>query len=69
MEDREAPGATPYGSADASFDLLAWRMLGPVPDFFNVAQFDVNVEQRYNAIGERVTVAMAVVKLMSPARC
>src|SRR5690606_1230954 len=26
-------------------------------------QFDVNVEQRYNAIGKRVTVAMAVVKV------
>ena len=26
-------------------------------------QFDVNVEQRYNANGERVTVTMAVVKV------
>jgi 2-isopropylmalate synthase len=38
-------------------------MLGKVPDYFAVDQFDVNVEQRYNAIGKRVTVAMAVVKV------
>jgi 2-isopropylmalate synthase len=38
-------------------------MLGRVPDYFSVEQFDVNVEQRYNALGSRVTVAMAVVKV------
>ena len=52
-----------YEAADASFDLLARRMLGKVPDYFEVEQFDVNVEQRYNANGERVTVALAVVKV------
>ena len=49
--------------ADASFDLLARRTLGRVPEYFRVEQFDVNVEQRYNANGQRVTVAMAVVKV------
>ena len=34
-----------------------------VPDYFDVEQFDVNVEQRINAMGERVTVSMAVVKV------
>jgi 2-isopropylmalate synthase len=34
-----------------------------VPAYFNVEQFDVNVEQRYNALGERATTAMAVVKV------
>ena len=38
-------------------------MLGKVPQYFDVTQFDVNVEQRVNAIGERVTVSMAVVKV------
>jgi 2-isopropylmalate synthase len=52
-----------YEAADASFELLARRILGQVPDFFEVVQFDVNVEQRENALGERVTVSLAVVKL------
>lgn len=34
-----------------------------MPDYFRVVQFDVNVEQRYNALAQRVTVAMAVVKV------
>jgi 2-isopropylmalate synthase len=62
MKDREASGYA-YESANASFDLLARRTLGRVPDYFRVEQFDVNVEQRYNANGRRVTVAMAVVKV------
>src|SRR5207248_3604387 len=48
---------------DASFELLARGMLGKVPNYFDVTQFDVNVEQRVNAKGERVTVSMAVVKV------
>ncbi len=62
MKTREAAGYA-YESANASFDLLARRTLGKVPDYFRVEQFDVNVEQRYNANGRRVTVAMAVVKV------
>ena len=62
VKRREAAGYA-YEAADASFDLLARRMLGKVPDFFEVLQFDVNVEQRNNALGERVTVSMAVVKV------
>jgi 2-isopropylmalate synthase len=34
-----------------------------VPEYFKVEQFDVNVEQRYNSNGQRVTVALAVVKV------
>src|SRR5438132_432669 len=62
VKEREAAGFA-YESADASFELLARRTLGFVPEYFRVEQFDVNVEQRYNAIGQRVTVAMAVVKV------
>jgi 2-isopropylmalate synthase len=62
MKEREAAGYA-YESADASFDLLARRTLGKVPEYFRVEQFDVNTEQRYNANGQRVTVAMAVVKV------
>jgi 2-isopropylmalate synthase len=62
VKDREAIGYA-YEAADASFELLARRILGSVPNYFDVMQFDVNVEQRQNALGERVTVSMAVVKV------
>ena len=62
VKEREAIGYA-YEAADASFELLARRTLGTVPNYFNVTQFDVNVEQRNNAKGERVTVTMAVVKV------
>jgi 2-isopropylmalate synthase len=62
VKEREAAGFA-YEAADASFELLARRVLGRVPDYFTVEKFDVSVEQRINAIGERVTVSMAVVKV------
>ena len=62
VKEREALGYA-YEGADASFELLARRVLGKVPDYFDVTQFDVNVEHRINATGERVTVTMAVVKV------
>ncbi|MGE0564115.1 MAG: citramalate synthase [Pseudolabrys sp.] len=62
VKEREAAGYA-YEAADASFELLARRVLGTVPNYFDVTQFDVNVEQRNNALGERVTVTMAVVKV------
>jgi 2-isopropylmalate synthase len=62
VKRREAVGYA-YEAADASFELLARRFLGKVPDYFRVEKFDVNVEQRDNAVGERVTVSLAVVKV------
>src|SRR6201999_1945364 len=62
LKEREATGYA-YESANAAFELLARRTLGRVPHYFHVEQFDVNVEQRYNANGQRVTVAMAVGKV------
>jgi 2-isopropylmalate synthase len=62
VKEREAAGYA-YEAADASFELLARQTLGAVPKYFTVEQFDVNVEQRYNAVGKRVTVSMAVVKV------
>ena len=62
VKERETIGYA-YEAADASFELLARRTLGTVPDYFDVTQFDINVEQRNNARGERVTVTMAVVKV------
>jgi 2-isopropylmalate synthase len=62
VKDREAIGYA-YESAPASFELLARRTLGEVPDFFAVEKFDVTVEHRINAVGKPVTVSLAVVKL------
>ncbi|MCC6777499.1 MAG: citramalate synthase [Hyphomicrobiales bacterium] len=62
VKRREASGYS-YENAQTSFEVLARRALGLVPDYFDVVQFDVNVEQRYNALGAKVTVAMAVVKV------
>ena len=62
VKDREAIGYA-YEAADASFELLARRLLGKVPHYFDVEKFDVNVEQRINAKGASVTVSQAVVKI------
>ncbi|MFL6798390.1 MAG: citramalate synthase [Xanthobacteraceae bacterium] len=62
VKEREAAGYA-YEAADASFELLARRVLGRVPSYFTVEKFDVNIEQRSNAVGERVTVSLAVVKV------
>lgn len=62
VKDREAQGYA-YEGADASFFLLAKRILGEVPEFFSVERFKVNVERRYNKDGELVTVAEAIVKV------
>jgi 2-isopropylmalate synthase len=62
LKEREAIGYA-YEGADASFYLLAKRVLGEVPEFFTVERFKVNVERRYNAVGELVTVAEAIAKV------
>jgi 2-isopropylmalate synthase len=62
VKEREAAGYA-YEAAAASFELMARRILGRVPDYFTVEKFDVNVEQRVNAMGNRVSVSMAVVKV------
>ena len=61
VKAREAVGYA-YESAEASFELLARRMLGNVPQFFDVDSFRVMVERRHNALGELVTISEATVK-------
>ena len=63
VKDKEALGYA-YEGADASFELLARRILGQVPDYFDVERFRVNVERRHNALGELTTVSEAIVKLI-----
>ena len=62
VKDKEAQGYS-YEGADASFYLLAQRLLGRVPEFFKVERFKVNVERRFNANGDLVTFSEAIVKV------
>ena len=64
VKEREAIGYA-YEAAEASFELLARRMLGTVPKFFDVSYFDVKVEQRgQNGTGHEVlTTAVVKVKI------
>jgi 2-isopropylmalate synthase len=62
VKEREAEGYA-YEAADASFELLARRMLGNVPQFFEVVSFRVMVERRHNSEGDLVTVSEATVKV------
>jgi 2-isopropylmalate synthase len=61
VKEREAVGYA-YEAAEASFELLARRMLGNVPQFFEVDSFRVLVERRHNALGNLVTISEATVK-------
>lgn len=62
IKQREAEGYS-YDGAEASFEILARRTLGQLPEFFKVKSFRVMVERRFNARGELVTVSEATVKL------
>ena len=62
VKEQEAQGYA-YEGADASFFMLAKRILGEVPHYFDVERYRVNVERRHNAVGEVVNVSEAVVKL------
>jgi 2-isopropylmalate synthase len=59
---REGAGYA-YEAAEASFELLARRILGDVPRYFSVDSFRVMVEKRHNALGALVTVSEATVKV------
>jgi 2-isopropylmalate synthase len=61
LKRREAGGYA-YESADASFELLARRWLGKVPNYFDVDSFHATVERRHNAKGQLVSVSQAIVK-------
>lgn len=52
-----------YDGAEASFELLARRAVGEVPQFFHMNSFRVEVERRHNAKGELVTISQAVIKV------
>lgn len=64
VKQREFEGYS-YDGAEASFELMARRALGQVPDYFTVDRFRVMVERRYNARGKLVTISEATVKMIA----
>ncbi|MCW8916243.1 MAG: citramalate synthase [Magnetovibrio sp.] len=52
-----------YDGADASFELMARRALGEVPEYFRCASFRVIDERRWNVMDKLVTQSEATVKL------
>lgn len=62
VKEREARGYS-YDGADASFAVLARKVLGTLPSFFDVENYRASVERRHNAQGEEVTMTEAVVKI------
>ena len=63
VKEKESLGYA-YEGADASFELLARRVLGEVKDYFDIARYHVSVERRHNAMGELVSVSEAIVKVI-----
>ncbi|MEE2699271.1 MAG: citramalate synthase [Pseudomonadota bacterium] len=62
VKDLEFKGYA-FDGAEASFELLARRALGTVPDYFRCSSFKVLDERHWNAQGELVTYSEATVKL------
>ena len=52
-----------YDTAEASFELLARKVLEKVPDYFVIGRFRVMDERRFNARGEMVVESEATVTL------
>ena len=50
-----------YDSAQASFELVARKILGQLPIFFEIKRYRVTVEKRKNKYGEMVSLSEAVV--------
>jgi 2-isopropylmalate synthase len=61
VKQREFAGFA-YDGASASFELLAMRELGGLPDFFTLSSFRVLDEQRWNALGAVEVLSEATVK-------
>ena len=62
VKEREASGYA-YEGADASFELLARRTLGTIPEFFGIDGFRVMIERRFDSLGRVKIVSEAVVKI------
>jgi 2-isopropylmalate synthase len=60
IKEREDQGYA-YDSAQASFEVLARRELGLLPQFFEVKRYRVTVERRKNKLDEMISLSEAVV--------
>lgn len=60
IKEREDQGYA-YDGAQASFELLARRALGLLPEYFEVKRYRVTVERRKNKYNQMVTLSEAVV--------
>jgi len=60
VKEREDQGYA-YDSAQASFELVARRELGLMPDYFQVQRYRVMVERRRDSLGRMVSLSEAVV--------
>ena len=60
VKERESQGYS-YDTAQASFELLARRELGQLPEFFEVKRYKVTVERRRNRLNQMVSLSEAVV--------
>ncbi|WP_166415648.1 citramalate synthase [Cochlodiniinecator piscidefendens] len=60
IKEREGQGYS-YDTAQASFELLARKELGQLPDFFEVKRYRVTIERRKNKKNEMVSLSEAVV--------
>ena len=60
IKSREDEGYS-YDTAQASFEILARRELGQMPDFFEVKRYRVTVERRKNKYNKMVSLSEAVV--------
>ncbi len=60
VKQREDQGYA-YDSAQASFELLARKILGALPTFFKVKRYRVTVERRKNKYNKMVSISEAVV--------
>ncbi|HLN23362.1 MAG TPA: citramalate synthase [Patescibacteria group bacterium] len=61
VKQREFNGYA-YDGAEASFEILARRVLEGVPDFFRLYGFRVIDERRWNAKGDLITLSEATIK-------
>ena len=62
VKQREANGYA-YEAAEASFELLARRVLGQVPVYFDLISFRIIDERRFNARNQLVTLSEATIKV------
>ena len=60
VKEKETEGYS-YDTAQASFELLARRIIGQLPEFFDIKRYKVTVERRKNKYNKMVSLSEAVV--------